>query len=528
MRQKPSRWGGLLALGTALAMTAGMVGTQAQGSPANQVLRTLVYHEITAVTTDIIPNPILSASGNRAVFTVPGTPNQIFVVNADGSGLRPVDAYPALCGCNSMLDISADGSKVISSEAVQLRLANADGSGARPLVVLDSNEIRYIRISGDGSKVFFQTRRDASLRGISPPVRVQRGLWVINADGSGLRQVVGPDQVGRLLGIPADNVFPFDTNGWSLDVSSDGSRIVFGAHAHAPQAPEQPFGDRIFAVNLDGSGLHPILESTNFVSHAGISADGTKVLYDIIPPPCCSTPNEAGVVNFDGTGRRPLAKPSRSLPNGFPGSAERLQLSADGSKLLLGSTGVLFDAATGAALQLSARGGYYSSDPGRLAEDGLYVVTMNATATRFLYIVGPAAAGGRGQLATLDLNPSSLGDAPRITNVAIDPNFVRINGQSRAAVSAQVSPTNYSFLRVGGVALFNGLVDPNTDAPVLLDDGRSGDARASDGIFTFSSLGANCCAEIGPHTVRIKAEARGSDGRRHVTAVDISGFEVRQ
>jgi hypothetical protein len=521
MRPRGSfRWPVWLALGGALAMIGSAHRAQGQGSSTPKVVRTLVYHEITTLTDGISPNPILSASGNRAVFTVspgsgdPARPNRIFVVNADGTGLREVDSYTTKCFCGSMVDISADGSKVISSEGVQLRIANADGSSGRTL--FDGGEIRYIRTSGDGSKVFFQERRDTAA--------AQRGVWVINADGSGLRQVVGPDQVGKLLGIPADNVFTFDVNGWALDVSRDGSRIVFGTHAHAPQAPEQPFGDRIFGVNLDGSGLHPILEAMNFVSHAGISADGTKVLYDIIPAPAPST-NEGGVVDFDGTGRKALAAPSRRLPQGFPGSAERLQLSADGSKLLLGTTGVLFDTATGAPLQLAARGGYFSNDPGRLADEGMYVATMNESATRFLYITGPAEAGKPGQLATLDLNPATLGDAPLISSVTIDPPSLLTQGRSAATVTAQVSGGQL-ILRVGAMALFTGLTDENLGPVVLLDDGQNGDTRGGDSLFTSTGLRTNCCTEVGPRTVRIKAEARAADGRRHATAVDLEPFAV--
>jgi Tol biopolymer transport system component len=490
---------------------------------AGSIVRTMVYHEFTSLTAPFSDNPVMSANGTRAAFAVapgtgdPATPNRIFVVNTDGTGLREVDFYTTLCFCGSDLDISADGSRVLSTDAVQLRIANADGSGARPLVTLDSNEIWWSDLTSDGSKVFFVLGRDTSVRGTNPSVRMERGIWVVNSDGSGLRQVVGPSQVASVLGTSADKVFPFRTNGrQALEVSADGSRVVFSTAAD---------GERIFGVNSDGSGLHQLIGPVDFVSHVGISADGTKVVYDVIAPPCCSTPNVAGVINFDGSGRRALAVPSRSLPNGFPGSRERLQLSADGSRLLLGSTGVLYDTATGAPLQLAAAGGSFSSDPAVLVYDGMAATTMNDRATRFLYLTNAGSTGVR-QLATLDLNPSSLGDAPTVSSTIVDPGFLLSQGRSGATVQAQISASQ-PVVRVSGVVLRNGLADPNIAQPVLLDDGRNGDATAGDSLFR-GNLSTDCCAEIGPRTVRIKAEVRASDGRRHATAVDIEPFEVRQ
>src|SRR5262249_44834170 len=78
------------------------------------VVRTLVYNEITALSNSSYLNtglgPKLSYSGNRAVFYHP-TPqtNDIYVINADGSGQRLVDTYPGDCSCSASVDISGDG-----------------------------------------------------------------------------------------------------------------------------------------------------------------------------------------------------------------------------------------------------------------------------------------------------------------------------------------------------------------------------------------------------------------------------------
>src|SRR5205807_747461 len=187
--------------------------------------------------------------------------------------------------------------------------------------------------------------------------------------------------------------------GPTLGISSDGSRIVFGTAG--------PGGERLFGINSDGTGLHVVLGPYNFVSHAGISGDGKKVLYDVIPFPCCSTPNEAGVVNFDGTGKLALASGSTRYPIGYPGSDDTMQISADGSKLLLGSTSFLYDTSSGTVLQLASIGGFFSNDPPTLIYDGMFRVTMNGAATRFVYLAGDS--NNINQLVTMDLDPSAAG-----------------------------------------------------------------------------------------------------------------------
>jgi hypothetical protein len=202
-----------------------------------------------------------------------------------------------------------------------------------------------------------------------------------------------------------------------------------------------------------------------------------------------------------------------------------MTLSADGSELLLGSDGVLVDTSTGATQQLAARGGWWSGDPAPVLYDGLYKATMDASATRFLYLA--ADARGIQQLATLEIDPGGLGEAPAIADAAVNPPSLLLDGASAATVSARVS-TSQTLLRVGDVFLSNGLTDVNVGGDVLLDEGTQGDATARDGIFTNSGARANCCAVVGPHTVRIKAELRAADGRRHATAVEIGPVEVRK
>src|SRR5712692_8029832 len=167
-------------------------------------------------------------------------------------------------------------------------------------------------------------------------------------------------------------------------------------------------------------------------------SDGTTVFYNILT--LASAP-ELGVLNFDGTSRLVLLDAS-TLPRLLPSSGDRVQLSSDGSLLLLGSRGVLLNTDGSGMLQLATQ------TPGTSAIDGLlssetFHATMNGSATRFLYVARPFFAQPL-QLATLEINPTSLGDAPSITNPTIDPPFVLTRGRSASTVSA-----TSELLRVG-------------------------------------------------------------------------------
>jgi hypothetical protein len=493
---------------------------------ASTVIRTLVYHEISSLPQSPIARvggtsqvgPILNKNGNRAAFSIQTGSNEfhIWVINSDGTGLQEVDSYTNI-NAAPFVDINVDGSKVLSSDGARIRLVNADGSNAHDVVRIDGGFIQ-IRLSADGMRVFFTVDRDFMVGTENPTA----GLYVINADGNDRRQIVSAAQIQTSVGAPVDFVI---ATGTTLDVSADILHIIFGTGIHGR-------GYYLLGVNNDGGGLHQILGPVDFVNHAAISGDGRKVAYDTTSPPCCSTPGEAGVINFDGTEKKSLVTNVSPFPSAFyPGTADPMQLSGDGSRLLLG-VGVLFTTATGEALQLAARGGSFSTDSAFLVNEGMLAATMNNDATRVLYLSGDA--NNVNQLAILDLNPGSLGPSPSVTDPQIDPTFVIIQQRNFATLSAKVSTTS-TIVRVNNAVLFkglsdanafNGLTDTHVSSLVLLDDGTSGDTAANDGIFTNNRLASDCCAVLGPRLVRVKAEVRASDGKRHATAIDFEPLTV--
>src|SRR5205823_63312 len=96
-----------------------------------------------------------------------------------------------------------------------------------------------------------------------------KGLYVINADGSGRRQIVSGASIGTLLGAPSGGNNFVSTSGTTLDASADTAHLIFGTRIDGK-------GQYILGVNFDGSGLHQILGPADFITHAAISSDGLK------------------------------------------------------------------------------------------------------------------------------------------------------------------------------------------------------------------------------------------------------------
>src|SRR2546430_2421099 len=122
-------------LALVLAFVGGAGRAQAQGNSPSTVLRTFIHHEITTAGAhadgDGGVSPVLTASGSRAAFCVleysPTRTAHIYLINADGTGQQEVDTYPFGGGGVTALDVSADGSKVISTHDAksELRIASA-------------------------------------------------------------------------------------------------------------------------------------------------------------------------------------------------------------------------------------------------------------------------------------------------------------------------------------------------------------------------------------------------------------------
>jgi hypothetical protein len=505
---------------------------QATGAVPLDQIETLVYHEITrwetGVNTRGEESPILSDDGQVIAFSRspgsgdPANPNKLFVVHADGSGEHEIDSYTPYCYCGSLLDLSGNGERVVATDLVHIRTADASGSAGREVLALASNEINSIRISGDGQTIVFRVYRDTTFRDSSEPM--ERGIYAIDYDGSNLQQLVGPADLAPVLGIPLEEVSFF--SGANIDLSDNGDQIIFGMLIDPIPGGA---GQGLLATDLGGETPRILIDRVGFIQTVAISNDGSTVAY--VKVDLDTGAETAGGMGFDGSGDHPLTNNSQEPPGigmGLPGFEVRLRLSTDGSRLLLGETGLLFDTQTGERLALSTTDVPHGPDvPPALVLEGLIRPTMDRDAKRVRFMAADAL--NVFQLAILDIDPTDLGDAPIITDASISPSSIALAGATSATIQAQVTSAN-PYLLVGANVLLDGRPDANVGSAYsgpLLDDGlTNGDKTAGDNIYTTDKLAANCCALPGPRVVRIKAETQTADGLRHATAVNVTPFSV--
>jgi hypothetical protein len=471
-------------------------------------VRTYVFHEVSALQPEVAPAPVLSGDGKVIAFVQSGDhPNHVFVMNADGTGLREVDSWDSGCACQARVDVTGDGAAVVSSDGVRIRYARGDGTAARTLVALEANDIGDFRITDDGKRVFFAVRRDARLAGAGMPL--VRGLYAMDVSGAGRAQIVGAAAVAAPLGMAADGVTAFSVCGPSLDVSRDGARLVFGAVAA---------GEVAMAVNGDGTGLHEVARAAverGTVQQLRISGDGSTVGYAVTG---ADGAPELYAAAFDGGGRRLLAA-SGALGRGDV-CGGRARLSGDGARLFLADAGLLFDTRDGAALALSI--GSAAGD--WLVSGAMPGGSMSRDGTRFAFLARDAT--GLGQIATMDVaSDPPLGAAPAIAQATLTPSLIaRGAAFDRNTVTARITAPG-TLRAVSATFTRNGLRDDTLASPALADDGSNGDLAAGDGVHASDHVSADAQAAAGPRTLRVRAESV-ANGRRHATVVELSGVAV--
>jgi len=226
---------------------------------------TLAYHQLTtgaeamAVGNGIVP--MLSRNGRRIVMAYapakddPDKKQRVAVINADGSDFHVVDAYAPLFYTNLLVAISPDGRWVASTDGGQIRLASADGAVRRKVLTV-TNNIGSLRLASDGSALFFVLYNDTIIP--DTKARLERGVYTIHADGSGLKQLVGVAAIARVLGLQPEEITTLysSSRGWALDVSDDDRRLVFLALGKAGKS------QYAMVVNTDGTGLRQVLSAT--------------------------------------------------------------------------------------------------------------------------------------------------------------------------------------------------------------------------------------------------------------------------
>lgn len=242
----------------------------------------------------------MSGSGNRVVYVSNSNPlgsnpthsNQVFIVDRDGTNTRQLSASSLESSIGSPPSISDDGQKIAFSCKANLTGGNADlgyeifvvmadGTGLRQLT--SSSLASYVSqapaISGNGAKVAFESKGD-----LVPSNNADHGfeVYVANWDGTGLAQLTQSSREARYPSMADDGVtLAFLSNMSSGGLNSD-------------------LNYEIWKIRTDGTGLALITSVVDFgpTNHADgtpvISGGGTRCafLYSGTLPPSTLNPDK--------------------------------------------------------------------------------------------------------------------------------------------------------------------------------------------------------------------------------------------
>jgi TolB protein len=218
------------------------------------------------------------SKGNEALCRSAGPCNdELYVVNADGSGLRRLTRNAAP---DAQAAWSPDGRKIafISRRdgGAEIYLMNADGTDQRRLTRTHRGE-SGLAWSPDGTKLAF-----------SGGAGKLRDVYVMNADGTHSRPLAAT--------ATADEVDPL----WS----PDGRQIAYLQNSNLGSDPIS----RIYVTNADGSGGHLLSKVRAVGTAPSWSPDGKKLVF--------TGPTGLYVAAADGSGAHSVAK--SEFPDAFP------------------------------------------------------------------------------------------------------------------------------------------------------------------------------------------------------------------
>jgi Tol biopolymer transport system component len=331
----PSRWR-VVAIAAAIVAGAALLATPALG--LGDRLLSLIQGKRSALD---VQAPAWSGDGRTIVFVSWRDGNgEVYAMDADGSGPRNLTQHPAkdvrpACSPDgrSMAFVSRRDSQS------EVYVMNADGSGKRNLTRDRAND-DYPTWSPDGRRIAFL--RGNRVRGLGVHRFYRYHLYVVNADGSGLRRLTHRrTRRYQLVWSPEGRTIYFGRYLVSADGSGarrlpyvpltavwspDGRRIAFVRKVRTrPSGPD--YGNReIYVMNADGSGSRRLTHNAAYDAEPAWSPDGRKIAFRSAR----NGNTEIYVMNADGSGKRNLTRhPARDGSPSWSPDGRRIAFVSD-------------------------------------------------------------------------------------------------------------------------------------------------------------------------------------------------------
>jgi WD40 repeat protein len=272
-------------------------------------------HEI-QLAADIV-NGVWSQDRRKLAIPAGGDWARPALVHADGSGFQVLDAYPGRKIQLGLFRWSADGSRLIVSTGGADQNADPTNLGLFSIRSTDGGDLTpLVRVPAGSNQAFWDFSPDGTRLLMStivpqPGQPDSNSLFVVNADGSGQRQISPPDS-----NLPVIDLQFFD--GTSEAWAPNGSLIAFCVQVLDVHKTA------MYVVRPDGTGLKRIVPPSMGAISVRFAPNGKLIAFTSEVGP----ENQIWTVHPDGSGLK-------QLTNGKDGSVSIVPVwSPDGSKLL--------------------------------------------------------------------------------------------------------------------------------------------------------------------------------------------------